>query len=264
MLGAIVGDIAGSLYEFGGTKSKDFQLFPVQSRPTDDSIMTIAIACACVDADCTHEEEFKRAVCHYMRLLGRQYPYAGYGEMFFDWLMHDDAGPYNSFGNGSAMRVSPVAWVADSLEEAERLAQWSAEVTHDHPEGIRGAQAVAAAVYLARTGKAKEQIRDYIQQHYYDLDFTIDAIRPSYRFDVTCQGSVPQAIVCFLEARDFEDAIRNAISLSGDSDTQAAMAGAIAEAFFGIPEKIQEEALDRLDATLMDYLDECMDQIYHD
>ena len=152
-----------------------------------------------------------------------------------------------------------VAWAAETLQDAERLAKWSAEGTHDHPDGIAGAQAVAAAVYLARTGADKDEIRRYIEEKYYDLNFTLDEIRPTYKFDVTCQGSVPQAIVCFLEAADFEDAIRNAVSLGGDCDTQAAMAGAIAEAYFGIPEHIQEEALTHLDDGLAEYLYECLE-----
>ena len=167
--------------------------------------------------------------------------------------MHGFTEPYNSYGNGSAMRVSPVAWVAETLEDAEEFAAWSAEVTHNHPEGIKGAEAVAAAIFLARDGKSKEKIREYIEEKYYDLDFTIDEIRPSYSFDVTCQGSVPQAIECFLESEDFEDAIRNAISLGGDGDTQAAIAGAIAEAYYGIPDELSEKIMEYLDDTLGEY-----------
>lgn len=257
MLGAIVGDIIGSPYELGSGKWKGFKLFVPGCRPTDDSIMTIAVGCACAEADCDNEYEFKRILVEKMRQIGRQYPDCGYGDMFFRWLMDDDGQPYGSCGNGSAMRVSPVAWVAKTLQDAERLAKWSAEVTHNHPDGIRGAQAVAAAVYLARTGAGKEEIRRYIQENYYDLDFTVEEIRPGYRYNMTCEGSVPQAIVCFLDARDFEDAIRNAVSLGGDGDTQAAIAGAIAEACFGIPEDILEEALSRLDDNLKEYLSDC-------
>jgi type I restriction enzyme M protein len=251
--------MVGSPYEFGSHKRKDFPLFLPECRPTDDSVMTVAVGCACGEADLYDEENFKTVLAEKMRELGRIYPDAGYGGMFYNWLMDDYAGPYGSYGNGSAMRVSPVAWAADSLQEAERLAKWSAEVTHDHPDGIAGAQAVAAAVYLARTGGDKEEIRRYIEEKYYDLNFTLDAIRPTYKFDVTCQGSVPQAIVCFLEAEDFEDAVRNAVSLGGDCDTQAAMAGAIAEAYFGIPEHIQEEAMAHLDDGLAEYLYECLE-----
>ena len=253
MLGAIIGDIAGSLYEFESPKTKDIELFAEGSRPTDDSIMTIAVGCACAEANLDDEKDFKSDVIWYMRRIGRQYPRAGYGGMFYRWLISDVMPAYNSFGNGSAMRVSPVAWVANSLEQAETLAKWSAEVTHNHPEGIKGAQAVAAAIYLARTGKSKAEIKDYIEKHYYKLDFTLDEIRPTYQFDVTCQGSVPQAIQCFLEATDFEDAIRNAVSLGGDGDTQAAMAGAIAEAFYEIPEDIKQKGLEYIKGAARGY-----------
>ncbi len=255
MIGAIIGDIIGSKYEFTSDKTKEFELFTADSCLTDDSMMTIAVGCACAKADLSDEEDFKSWVIYYMRKIGRQYPFAGYGYHFFRWIKSDSMGAYNSFGNGSAMRVSPVAWVAQSLEEAEKLAKWSAEVTHNHPEGIKGAQAVAAAIYLARTGKSKDEIKDYIEKQYYKLEFTLDEIRPAYKFDVTCQGSVPQAIQCFLEATDFEDAIRNAVSLGGDGDTQAAMAGAIAEAFYGIPQPLKEEAFKRFTRKIQDYYD---------
>lgn len=261
-MGAIIGDVVGSLYEFGSEKSKYFPFLTSNCRPTDDSIMTVAVGCACVDADLSDEENFKRVLTLRMREIGRLYPNAGYGEGFYRWLMDDRMGPYGSMGNGSAMRVSPVAWVAESLEDAERLARWSAEVTHDHPDGIRGAQAVAAAIYLAREGADREQIRSYIEEKYYDLSRTLDEIRPGYKPDLTCEGSVPQAIRCFLEARDFEDAIRNAISLGGDGDTQAAMAGAIAEAYFGIPEELQERIFDYMDETLTEYYLAYAEQLY--
>ena len=262
MLGAIIGDIVGSPYEFSSKKTKDFLLFQPSCRPTDDSVMTIAVGCACVSSNYKDEREFKRLLTELMQELGRIYPDAGYGGMFYRWLRSHSPKPYNSFGNGSAMRVSPVAWVAESLEEAETLAKWSAEITHSHPEGIKGAQAVAAAIFMARNGADQEEIRGYIQENYYDLSFTLDEIRPGYRFDVTCQGSVPQAIVCFLEAEDFEDAIRNAVSLGGDGDTQAAIAGSIAEAYFGIPEQLQEEAFQYIDDTLSDYYWEYAQHLY--
>lgn len=253
MLGAIIGDVAGSLYEFSSPKTKKFPFFKSGCRLTDDSMMTVAIGCACVEADLTDEADFKDQCCRWMRRIGQEFPDAGYGELFWHWLHGGITNAYRSFGNGSAMRVSPVAWAAESLEQAEQLAAWSAEVTHNHPEGIRGAQAVAAAIYLARDGKSKEEIKAYIEDKYYDLDFTLDAIRPGYKFNVTCQGSVPQAIVCFLEATDFEDAVRNAISLGGDCDTQGAMAGAIAEAFYGIPEKLAEQVLEFFPEEISDY-----------
>ncbi len=253
MLGAIIGDVIGSVYEFGNIKAKDFMLFAPGCNPTDDSIMTIAVALACLDTDCADEESFKSALIDRMHELGAEYPDAGYGGSFYRWLLHGFTEPYNSYGNGSAMRVSPVAWVAETLEDAEKFAAWSAEVTHNHPEGIKGAQAVAAAIFLARDGKSKDEIREYIEEKYYDLDFTIDEIRPSYSFDVTCQGSVPQAIECFLESEDFEDAIRNAVSLGGDGDTQAAIAGSVAEAFYGIPDDLSEKIMEYLDDTLSEY-----------
>lgn len=253
MLGAIIGDVAGSLYDFKSDKTKDFPFFAPGSRLTDDSIMTIAVGCACADSDITDERAFKASVIWNMRNLGRMYPAAGYGDGFYRWLHSDTMPAYNSFGNGSAMRVSPVAWVAESLAQAEELAKWSAEVTHNHPEGIKGAQAVAAAVYLAKEGASKAEIKSYIEQNYYALDFTLAAIRPGYSFDVTCQGSVPQAIQCFLEAEDFEDAIRNAISLGGDGDTLAAMAGSVAEAYFGIPEELADRVMAFFDDTLTEY-----------
>lgn len=261
MLGAIIGDVVGSLYEFKSDKTKDFPLLAQGSRLTDNSIMTIAVGYACADSDLNNEKDFKSSVAWYMRRIGRQYPDAGYGGMFARWLMSDIMPPYNSFGNGSAMRVSPVAWVARSLEEAEKLAKWSAEVTHNHPEGIKGAQAIASAIFLAREGKSKSEIKEYIEKNYYSLDFTLDEIRPSYKFDVTCQGSVPQAIQCFLESTDFEDAIRNAISLGGDGDTQAAMAGAIAEAFYGIPENIKQMIMEKINSTIKYYYDRAIKPI---
>lgn len=262
MLGAIIGDIVGSKYEFKSDKTKDFELFTEDSHLTDDSMMTIAVGCACAKADLCDEEDFKSRVIYYMRKIGREYPSAGYGYLFFRWINSDSMQAYNSFGNGSAMRVSPVAWVANSLEETETLAKWSAEVTHNHPEGIKGAQAVAAAVYLARIGRSKAEIKEYIEKKYYKLSFTLDEIRPTYEFDVTCQGSVPQAILCFLESTDFEDAIRNAVSLGGDGDTQAAMAGSIAEAYYGIPEEIRHTGIKKINSTIMHYFNKSLSLIY--
>ncbi len=253
MLGAIIGDIVGSVYEFESDKTKNFELFTEKSRLTDDSLMTVAVGCACAKANLGNEEDFKSWVVYYMRKIGREFPSAGYGYHFFRWIKDDSMGAYNSFGNGTAMRVSPVAWVAKSLEETEKLAKWSAEVTHNHPEGVKGAQAVAAAIHLARVGKTKSEIKEYIEKNYYALNFTLDEIRPTYEFDVTCQGSVPQAIQCFLESTDFEDAIRNAVSLGGDGDTQAAIAGAIAEAHYGIPEKIRVAAMRKIKNAVEPY-----------
>ena len=253
MLGAIIGDVVGSAYEFNPVKTKDFELFSQRSRPTDDSIMTVAVALACLDTRCADEDSFKNALVGRMHELGHKYPRAGYGGRFYCWLRFGHTKPYNSYGNGSGMRVSPVAWAAKSLSEAELYAKWSAEVTHDHPEGIKGAQAVAAAIFLAREGKTKDEIRAYIEEKYYPLGFTLDEIRPEYDFDVTCRGSVPQAIECFLESDSYEDAIRNAVSLGGDADTQAAMAGAIAEAYYGIPEELSDKVAGYLDDTIIGY-----------
>ncbi len=258
MLGAIIGDIVGSVYEFESDKSKDFELFDKECRLTDDSMMTIAVGCACAKADLNDEDDFKSWVIYYMRKIGRQFPEAGYGHHFFRWIKSDFMGAYNSLGNGSAMRVSATAWYANSLEEAERLAKWSAEVTHNHSEGIKGAMSVAGAVYLARTGSSKAEIKEYVEKNYYKLDFTLDMIRPDYEFDVTCQGSVPQAIECFLESVDFEDALRNAVSLGGDGDTQAAIAGAIAEAFYSIPENIKTVGLNYIKGAIKSYYNICI------
>lgn len=251
MLGAIIGDVVGSRFEWGSLKTKDFHLFASNCGPTDDSVMTVAVGLACANADIRDKEAFQRELIAQMRRLGRMYPDAGYGSSFYQWLMDENMGPYNSFGNGSAMRVSPVAWAAKTLEQAEELAAWSAEVTHNHPEGIRGAQAVAAAIFLARTGKSREEIRAYMGKRYYRMDFALAEIRPDYRFDVTCQGSVPQALMCFFESTDFEDTIRNAVSLGGDGDTQAAIAGSVAEAFYGIPTELEDAVFGYLDEELV-------------
>jgi len=240
MLGALIGDIAGSIYEWKNIKTKDFPLFRYDSRMTDDSVMTAAVANAVLmTEDLNDLETFQANVVSEMRRMGEVYLGFPYGPRFERWLLSDDPRPYHSLGNGSAMRVSPVAWAAESLPQCLALAKASAEVTHDHPDGIAGACCVAGAVYLARTGADKEAIRDHVTR-YYPLDFTLDEIRPDYAFDVSCAGSVPQAMEAFLEAEDFEDAVRNAISIGGDSDTIACMAGAVAAAFFGIPKEIRD------------------------
>lgn len=240
MLGAIAGDIIGSRFEHAGIKSKDFELFNQQSVFTDDTVHTIAVADSLLHK-IPYQDKF-REYFHY-------YPNAGYGSHFRRWAKSSQSAPYGSYGNGSAMRVSPVAWFYDTLDEVLEEARHCAESTHNHPEGIRGAQAVAGALFIARKGANKTEIRDYIQNSFaYDLSLTLDQIRPNYTFDVTCQGSVPQAFVAFLESTDFEDAVRNAVSLGGDSDTQACIAGAIAEAYYGgLPTLIAKETLNRLD-----------------
>ena len=262
MLGAIIGDLSGAPWEFGSDKTLDYIFLEIDTTPTDDSIMTVAVGCACVESNLDDEEDFKANVIRYMRELGNINPNAGYGAMFYKWLTTPSMGPYNSYGNGSAMRVSPVAWASKSLLQAETLAKWSAEVTHNHPDGILGAQAVAAAIYLALDGKDKDEIAEYIQDNYYDLGFDIDDIREDYTFDISCQGSVPQAIKCFLEAESYEEAVRLAVSLGGDCDTQAAIAGSIAEAYFGIPEDMATAALELLDETLLEYYNSYSEQLY--
>ena len=230
MLGAIIGDISGSRFEWKPNKNKDFVLLTQLNgcKPTDDSIMTAAIADAVLECDGNFAELGQKAIKH-MQTMGRKYPNSGFGGRFSHWIMSDNPKPYGSFGNGSAMRVSPCAYAAKTLEEAIELSRAVSEVTHNHPEGIKGAEAVTVAIFMALHGKSILEIRDYINKHYYPMDFTLDSIRAGYKFDVTCQGSVPQAIMAFLESSDFEDAIRNAISLGGDADTQAAIAGSIAE-----------------------------------
>ena len=243
MLGALIGDIVGSVYEWKSIKTKNFPLFQSNCHMTDDSVMTAAVASAILmTGDLNDLETFKTNVVSEMRRFGERYPGLTYGPRFERWLLSDDPRPYHSLGNGSGMRVSPVAWAADSLSQCLSLAKASAEVTHDHPDGIAGACTVAGAVYLARMGESKERIRDHVTR-YYPLDFTLDEIRPDYQFDVSCAGSVPQAMESFLEAEDFEDAIRNAVSLGGDSDTIACMAGAVAAAFFGIPKEIRDAVM---------------------
>ena len=247
MLGAIAGDIFGAAFEGQPLKKEDFDLFGEGHWFTDDTVLTVATADALM-GDGDYAAAYHR--------WGNRYPRAGYGGMFIHWLGLDHRMPYNSFGNGSAMRVSPVAWALDTLDEVLAEAARSAAVTHDHPEGIKGAQAVAAAVFLARTGADKATIRAEISGRFaYDLDRTIAAIRPHYSFDVTCQGSVPESIIAFLESDDFEHALRLAISLGGDADTQACMAGAIAEPFHGLPPHIDQEVRLRLEYPLLEVVD---------
>ena len=250
MLGAIVGDTVGSVYEWHNIKTTEFPLFSDGSTWTDDTVMTVAVAHALLDCyDGTALSE--TGLVQKMQSYGRMYSEAGYGGKFRRWIKSPYPKPYNSFGNGSAMRVSPVAWVSDDLAHVEELAKQTAEVTHNHPEGIKGAQATAACILMARQGASNDEIRAYVEERYeYYLGFKLDDIRPLYAFDVSCQGSVPQAIVAFLEGEDFEGAIRRAVSIGGDSDTIAAIAGSIAQARYGIPGWIAEEADKRLTGHL--------------
>jgi len=254
MLGAIIGDIVGSVYEWDNIRTKEFPFFSEKCFFTDDTVMTIAVAEALMNGG--KPDNFIDS----MKKFGKLYPNSGYGGRFGSWLHSDDRKPYNSFGNGSAMRVSPCAWYANSLEEAEELAKRSADVTHNHPEGIKGAQSTAAAIYLARTGKTKSEIKDYIENKFdYDLSRTLDEIRPVYQFNETCQQTVPEAIIAFLESRSFEDAIRNAISIGGDSDTVAAITGSIAEAAYRIPDVIITDTFHFLDDTLASVINAWLD-----
>ena len=238
MFGAIWGDIVGSPYEFDSNncKRKDFPILSERSRFTDDSVMTIAVADGLLNVpENADDDTIRRSLVTSMQTIGRHYPDCGYGGRFCRWMFSREPRPYGSFGNGSAMRVSPAAWLGRDLEEVRRLARLTAEVTHNHTEGIKGAEAVACAIFLARTKHSKEEIRAYVEQNFgYDLSRTCDGIRPGYHMDETCQGSVPEAITAFLESRDFEDALRTAVSLGGDSDTIAAITGSIAEGFYGL------------------------------
>lgn len=252
MTGAIIGDVVGSRFEFDNYKSKDFEMFHTECDFTDDSVMTLAIAKALTQhKSITDYEAFKTELVEVIHEVGRRYPQCGYGGRFLLWMMRNMTEPYNSYGNGSAMRVSPVGWFAKSLSECEKLAQATAEVTHNHPEGIKGAVSVAGAIYLARTGHTMDEIKEYAQK-FYTIDFTLDEIREDYDFYEICQKSVPQAFEAFFESTSFEDAIRNAISIGGDSDTIAAIAGSIAEAYYGVNEDMKETALSYLDDYLLE------------
>lgn len=248
MLGSIAGDIIGSVYEHRPIKTTEFPLFQSRSRFTDDSVMTVAVARSILD---------KADYAATLKAFGRKYPNAGYGAAFFNWLFSPESRPYNSWGNGAAMRVSPVGFAFESPEEVLMEAKKTAEVSHNHPEGIKGAQATALAVFLARTGSAKDEIRSEISRRFgYDLDRTIDEIRPRYSFDISCQGTVPESIIAFLESKDFEDAVRIAVSLGGDSDTLACITGGIAHAFYKeIPQEIVSEVRGRLPDELLNIIE---------
>ena len=267
MIGAIVGDIAGSRFEFCNLKSKEFTLLlaagddaelgPLCSF-TDDTVMTLAVAQALADwreRGSLDHGELSALTVQAMQDFGRRYPDAGYGGHFAYWLGAEDPQPYNSWGNGAAMRVSACGWAGRTLDEVKAMSQTVTEVTHDHPEGIKGAEATAVCVFLARQGKSKDEIKAFVREHYYPLDFTLDEIRPSYDFDESCQGTVPQSLEAFFESTSFEDAIRNAISIGGDSDTIGAICGAVAEAFYGVPDDIRAKAKTFLSKHLLDVLE---------
>lgn len=253
MYGAILGDIIGSPYEFDqGYKMKDFPLFSRNSEFTDDSVMTLAVADAFLSLPPEASEvEIRRFLVRSMQTYGRKYPYAGYGGMFHRWLRDTNPQPYGSYGNGSAMRVSSVGWLFDDLQTVRHMARLSAEVTHNHPEGIKDAEATASAIYLARTGSTKAEIKAYIEANFhYDLSRTCDEIRPTYRHVESCQETAPESITAFLEGESFEDVIRTAVSLGGDCDTLTCIAGSIAEGFYGVPEELKQQCRERLPEDL--------------
>lgn len=250
MLGAIIGDIAGSRFEFSNYRRKDFEILEHGCFFTDDSIMTLAVAKALMQTNGGKTGDLKNAAITCMQEVGRLYPNCGYGTSFYHWIYSDSPKPYNSYGNGAAMRVSAVGFIAQSEQEVFSLAQAVTEVSHNHPEGIKGATATALAVYLAKNGASKDEIRDRMKE-FYSLDFTINSMRKVYYFNETCQNTVPQALVAFLESESFEDAIKTAVSVGGDSDTLTAITGGIAEAYYGVPTDIREKALTYLDERLL-------------
>ena len=253
MYGALLGDMIGAPYEFDrGNKTKDFPLFCKYSHFTDDSVMTIAVAEALLDFRFREDEDIKAGLVESMRKWGKKYPDAGYGRKFYHWLHARHPEPYGSYGNGSAMRVSSAGWLFDTLEGTRHMARLTAEVTHNHPEGIKGAEATASAIFLARTGHSKDEILDYIVREFgYDLSRTCDQIRPGYYHNESCQKTVPEAITAFLEGTDFEDVIRTAVSLGGDCDTLTCIAGSIAEAFYGVPAILAAECKSRLPEDML-------------
>lgn len=253
LLGAILGDIAGSVYERAPARTLDAPLFPPGARYTDDTVTTVAVALALLES--RGDASFEQVLVDRLRRLCRACPNAGYGKRFRQWLSDPDPKPYGSLGNGSAMRAAPCGWYARSLEEAVELGRRSASVTHDHPDGLQGGEVVAGCVYLARTGASKGEIRTFSEQ-YYPMEDTLDSLRKGgYTFDVTCRGSVPQALEAFLEGESVEAAVRGAISLGGDSDTQACIAGGVAEAFYGLPPALEREVRRRLPEAFLYTID---------
>ena len=253
MLGAIIGDIVGSRFEWNNNRSKEFKFLTYKCFATDDSVMSLALAQAILVSKPDYSDLGKNAV-ECMQAVGRNYPDCGYGVAFRDWVFSDNPQPYNSYGNGAAMRVSAAGFAAQSSEEAKLISKKVTEVTHNHPEGIKGAEATAVAIYMAKTGCSMLEIRDYIDANYYPMNFTLDQIRTTYEFNETCQDTVPQALMAFFESTGFEDAIRNAISIGGDSDTIAAICGGVAEAYYGIPTDIRKHALTFLDKRMLQIL----------
>ena len=258
MYGAFLGDMIGAPFEFDrGNKTKDFPMFGRGTEFTDDSVMTVAVAEALMAALPDAEDEWtERRLVTSMQEWGKKYPDAGYGAKFYWWLRSKDPQPYGSFGNGSAMRVSSAGWLYDTLEKTEHMAELTAKVTHDHPEGIKGAVVTAGCIFLARTGADKDEIRAYVIRKGYDLSRTCDEIRPTYHHVESCQKTVPEAVTAFLEGKDFEDVIRTAVSLGRDCDTLTCIAGSIAEAFYGVPDQMKTECRKRLPADMLAVLDQ--------
>ena len=258
MLGAMLGDIIGSPYEFNtGNKETDFPLFINKSRFTDDTVMTFAVCNALLASPLNADDKtIKANLIKAMQGWGQVFPNAGYGGTFIKWLFAENPVAYNSFGNGSAMRVSSVGWLYDDIARTRHVARLTAEVSHNHPEGVKGAESVASAIFLARNGKTKEEIKEYIEKEFnYNLNRTCDEISPYYSFDVTCQGSVPESIRCFLEGKNYEDTVRLAVSLGGDTDTMGAISGSIAESYWGIPQELKEKASEYMTQNMKDLLD---------
>lgn len=256
MYGAIIGDIIGSPYEFCEFKNRNFKFFTKESHYTDDTILTVAIAKALLELPGKASvKRIKREVTKSIRKMCKKYPRNDYGTAFAYWLSADNPEPYNSYGNGSAMRVSAAGWLYDTIDQTRKVARATAEITHNHPEGIKGAEATASAIFLARSGFSKREIEDYIMEEFgYDITRDCDDIRPKYHFNETCQGTVPEAIICFLEGNSFEEVISLAVSLGGDADTLAAIAGSIAEAFYGVPDSFVKEAQSRLPEEFLDII----------
>lgn len=259
IIGAICGDIIGSSHEFHPIKTKEFKLVNKYSTYTDDTVLTLAVA-----SWLTNDESYStQSLVRKVQKFASYYPNAGYGGRFREWIVQRNPRPYNSWGNGSAMRVSPAAWVCDTLEDTQMLAKRSAQITHNHPEGIKGAMATASAIFLARNSKSKDYIREYIESTFqYNLTRRLEDIRPDYKFEVSCQKSVPESIICFLEADSYTDTIRNAVSLGGDADTMGAISGAIASAYYDVPTDLVDECKNRLDNNLLTVYEEFVEKFF--
>lgn len=258
MYGAIIGDIVGSRFEFDrGNKSKEFELFTPQCEFTDDTVMTVAVAEALLNAGKDADEQaIKAELIKSMKKWGQAYPDAGYGARFIDWVLTNDPKPYGSYGNGSGMRVSPAGWLYDTIERTREVARWTSEVTHNHPEGIKGAESTAAAIFLARHGSSMDDIRNYLEAAFgYDLSRSLDVIRPAYHHVEDCMHTMPEAFECFLESESYEDCLRNVVSIGGDTDTLGAIAGGIAEAFWGIPSDLITKADEYLDSVFYEIIE---------